>query len=154
MIRRLAPVPALLVPALALALLLVLGACGADPARYRWQLDGEQVDQERMYAHQGEEHCDWEDVTFLRLDWPLDDPAPDQRRLYVWDPKDVLGDRTLAGSTDDADLPDDAESTGYSSELGELWLAPSDQDTVAYLVSEDGDEVEAWARTDRIIGCD
>lgn len=145
MIRRLAPV---------VALALVLGACGGDPARYRWQQDGQQVDEELIYAHRGEEHCDWEDVTFLYLDWPVDEIAPEGRRLYVWDPEGILDDVTWVGSTDDADLPDDARSTGYSSDLGELWLAPSDQDVVAYLVSEDGDEVEAWARTDRIIGCD
>ena len=149
MIRRLAPVVAL-----SLVLSLSLAACSADPARYRWQQDGRQVAEERMYAHQGEEHCDWTDVTFLRLDWPLDDLAADERRLYVWDPKGVLDDRTLAESTDEAALPGDARFTGYSSELGELWLAPSDQDTVAYVVSEEGDDVEAWARTDRMLGCD
>ena len=147
MIRRLAPV-------VALSVSLALGACGADPARYRWQQDGRQVDEERMYAHQGEPHCDWEDVTFLRMGWPLDDLAPEGRRLYVWDPKGILDERTLTKSTDDVELPGDAWVTGYSSDLGELWLAPSDQDAVAYVVSEDGEDVQAWARTDRIIGCD
>ncbi|CAI9406294.1 hypothetical protein [Nocardioides sp. T2.26MG-1] len=145
MIRRSAPV---------VALALVLGACGVDSTSHAWEKDGEQVDLDKIAYNRGVEHCGWQDVTFLDMDWPPDDPAAPSRRQYLWDPKGILDDRTLTDSTDDAELPGDARFTGYSSDLGELWLAPSDQDTRAYLVSEDGDEVETWGRTDRTVGCD
>lgn len=64
-----------------------------------------------------------EDVTVLRVSWPLG-------------------------------AADAARASGYSSALGELWVARADEDTIAYVVTNGGHQVEAWPRTTSPIGCD
>ena len=46
----------------------------------------------------------------------------------------------------DADLPADARATGYANDGWELWFAPGDDVTRAYLVADGGRTVEAWPR--------
>lgn len=78
-------------------------------------------------SYQGESHCDWDKVTFLRVGWPLGTESDDTSHMYVRDPHGVLADKTLAKYGADASLPEAAEDTGYSSEDGELWLVPDDK---------------------------
>ena len=75
-------------------------------------------------------------------------------RTYVRDPEQELADQTVTDFEPAAELPSAAAFTGYSSDDGELWLDPARQDQVAYVVSEDGGDVEAWPRTETLIGCD
>ena len=142
--------------AMVLAVLSLVGACdhgGGSPTG--WELSGQDVDLDVIHSYQGEEHCDWQDVTFLQVAWPLGTSgAQGKARMYVRDPERVLAEQSLAEFQSDARLPEDAEFTGYSSEVGELWLAPGDQDTVAYVVTKDGEHVEAWPRTRSLMGCD
>jgi hypothetical protein len=87
-------------------------------------------------------------------DWPLSGES-EQRRQFVRDPEGVTGVPELRqGFRADAELPTDAAPTGYENDGTELWLAASDQNVRAYLVSESGEKVEAWPRADPPVGCD
>jgi hypothetical protein len=71
-----------------------------------------------------------------------------ERAHRVWRGRATPG----ATSRRDAALPENAEFTGFSSETGELWFVPGDQEPCAYVVSDD--HVEAWPRTNQVLGCD
>jgi hypothetical protein len=133
---------------------LVSTGCGADDDEpTAWDLAGQQADTDVIESYRGSDHCDYEDVTFLRVTWPLGE-TDGRPRMYVRDPEGVLDGQTVAGFQPDAELPDEARSSGYSSPVGELWFARADEDTVAYVVSSGSDQVEAWPRTTSLIGCD
>lgn len=138
---------------LAVVIWALLAGCGGDAERTRWEKAGHVVDTDVIESYQGESHCDWDKVTFLRVGWPLGTESDDTSHMYVRDPHGVLADKTLAKYDADASLPEAAEDTGYSSEDGELWLVPDDKNPVAYLVSDDK-HVEAWPRTQHLLGCD
>ena len=138
---------------LVLAVCLATSGCGSDEKSTVWERDGQPTDPEVIESYRGSDHCDYEDVTFLRVSWPLG-TTDGRPRMYVRDPDGVLDDQTVAGFQPDAELPDEARSSGYSSPVGELWFASADEETVAYVVSSVGDEVEAWPRTKSLIGCD
>jgi hypothetical protein len=55
-------------------------------------------------SYPGSDHCDYEDVTFLRVAWPLGTTGR-HPRMYVRDPEGVLDEQTVAGFQPDADLP-------------------------------------------------
>ena len=136
------------------ALLLVLSptACSEDAGPTVWERDGEPVDTGLVESHRGEEHCGHDGVTVLRVAWPLGHSGG-RPRTYVRDPDGVLADSTESSFQDDAGLSASARSSGYSSEVGELWFDAVDRDRVAYVVTPDGD-VEAWPRTTGLLGCD
>ena len=138
---------------LVMAVWLVSAACGSDEESTAWSRDGQPADTDVIESYRGSGHCDYEDVTFLRVSWPLGTTGG-QPRMYVRDPHGVLDEQTVAGFQPDAKLPEQALSSGYSSPVGELWFAAADEDTVAYVVSDGGDRVEAWPRTKSLIGCD
>jgi hypothetical protein len=138
----------------ALTCLVLAAGCGDDDQVQVWTKDCTAQDTSVIESYRGSSHCDYEDVTFLHVGWPLGSTIDDEARMYVRDPDDVLADQTVTGYEPEAELPDAARATGYSSSVGELWLSNQDQDTVAYLVSDDGDQVEAWPRTRTIVGCD
>jgi hypothetical protein len=50
-----------------------------------------------------------------------------------------------------AELPGDAQRTGYQSNGVELYVSPSDQDTAIYLVGDDA--AERWPRSDPMTLC-
>ena len=135
------------------AILVVSAGCGSDDEPTVWDRDGQPADTDVIESYRGSDHCDYEDVTFLRVNWPLG-AGDGQPRMYVRDPEGVLDEQTVAGFQPDAELPDAARASGFSSTLGELWFARADEDTVAYVVSNGGDPVEAWPRTTSLIGCD
>ena len=133
----------------------VLAACGGDESPTVWSRDGEPVAREVAESYRGAEHCGWTGVTILRVAWPLGTAGTSGRaRTYVRDPEQELADQTVTDFEPAAELPSGAAFTGYSSDDGELWLDPARQDQVAYVVSEEGSHVEAWPRTETLIGCD
>lgn len=143
--------------ALGLGTCLLLAACGSAEPSGSWKLAGEPVDPDQVESSAGPEHCGWQDAHFLSLSWPpkrtYDDPR--RKRTYIRDPEGVLRDAALTAKfRGDAVLPAAAEATGYENDGTELWFAPSDSDSTAYLVSDGGQRVEAWPRDIAGIGCD
>jgi hypothetical protein len=95
-----------------------------------------------LVAVAGEEHCDWESITILRLD---------QDREFVRDPEGVVGQEWLTTTyLRQTTLPADAKNTGYTHEQQALWL--SADDSAAFVV--EGATAERWPRTVRGWGCD
>jgi hypothetical protein len=138
------------------ALLLSLTSCGGgDESAGVWRRAGRDVDTLVIQSYRGASHCGWQDVIFLDLGWPLGSRASGGNgRMYVRDPGRVLVDEWVGEYEPKARLPEDARSTGYASDLGELWLSAGDADSVAYVVSAHGKHVEAWPRTKGLVGCD
>jgi hypothetical protein len=151
-------------------LCLILAACGggdgppAAPTATWLQPDGEPADRGprefEVRGQTGASHCDWENVVFLAIAWPLGTPyeagpgAPPFRQ-YVRDAHDDLGAAAqyLTGESDlDVDLPPGAQNTGYHTEEGaELWFGPDNGDEFVY-IAVDGD-VERWPRAGPHIAC-
>ncbi|GAB3938848.1 hypothetical protein [Micromonospora vulcania] len=134
---------------------LVVAACGSGDAELTYWSNG--TDQNKaVESYAGSEHCGWQDVTFLHVQLPL----PGQtgvaaNRQYVRDPAGRLDAEVRATYAPRTELPADARSTGYAGPDGrQLWLAPSDSDTLAYVVYPDSRRVEAWPRTTQTLGCD
>jgi hypothetical protein len=151
------PVNALLVGA---ALALLVAGCvreAASTPAETWTRDGEPVSLDVISTYQGSGHCGWEKTRFLVVSRPIymaPEGAPPSAQ-FVRDPDGLLGrDSLRAAFKADAKLPDDAEPTGYEREGTALWLADSDRESTAYLVSENQRTVEAWPRADPPIGCD
>ena len=109
---------------------------------------GRIVPTRRLEVFRGAEHCDWQDMTFLRLGrWHDDvptfvrDPEPDPYlREYVAEP-------FVAGTT----VPPDAVDSGFRRGGDRLWLAP---DEARAYVGATPDDVELWPRVVRRLGCD
>ena len=128
------------------------------PPGYIWydpEGDPVPLDSNIISVWQGPDHCEWQAAAFLNLSWPLGTPPEtfEDRRQYIRQGPSVIGTEYFSNPYQvDAVLPADATFTGYVAETGmELWLAPSDQDQVAYLVFDD--QVEAWPRPVRVIAC-
>ncbi|RKN39063.1 hypothetical protein [Micromonospora endolithica] len=138
----------------------VLAACNRESAAASpdiWSRDGREVSADEVTSYAGHPHCNWEQAQFLHVSWPPGTDASDrsETRQYVRDPEGVLGDEALRRAYQpDATLPRDAQATGYTSGSTTLWLAPSDRDTRAYLVTTDPRRVEAWPRVEPPVGCD
>lgn len=137
--------------------LLLLAGCqgGSDPLAGDWQRDGRPATRVQIEAYQGDDHCGWAEVTFLQVLWPpTRNPLRTEDRQFVRDPGGRLGVPALrTGYQHAGKLPADAAATGFVNDGIELWFAPSDQDTRAYLVAADG-RVEVWPRATEPFGCD
>lgn len=107
---------------------------------------GKRVPTSTIESFTGAEHCDWEDVAFIRLGPNQTDPE------YVRDPAMKLTD-SLTGTFDrSGKLPPTADDTGLRRAGRELWLA-HDQ-VSAYLVNIDNrNDVEVWPASKSRIGC-
>lgn len=122
-----------------------------------WTRNGGTVSIDVISTNDGAGHCEWQRARFLQISWPIYS-APDgqpKSAQYVRDPEGVLGQEALrlafrTGVT----LPQDAKPTGYEREGTALWLAESDRQSTAYLVTEGPRRVEAWPRADPPLGCD
>jgi hypothetical protein len=143
------------------------GAAGG-PSTIWYDRQGHRVpdgtDKESRFAlelglSQGDEHCDWDSVTFLEIAWPLGsivhsgEGIRQRVRQYVRGPTDVLGDLPLRSSFDpNATLPPNATNTGYQSgDDWQLWTSPDDVDRQVYLVN--GQQTERWPRTEYFLLC-
>lgn len=106
-----------------------------------------------VLSYAGPEHCDWQDVTFLRLGEDPRGTARDRVEEYVRDTTGELA-RSLDGTfSDEATLPAEARDTGWRHDGRELWLVPDR--SAAYLVSlDDHADVERWPASAQPIGCD
>lgn len=106
--------------------------------------DGSRVSTSVVTSYLGPEHCDWDDITFLRLG---DHPGGAQ---FV---RDTRGEFDLLSTYDDsATLPTDATDTGFEREGKQLWLSESGD--AAYLVDlESPAEVERWPAAGEPIMC-
>jgi hypothetical protein len=98
---------------------------------------GRRVPTTTVTSFPGAEHCDWQDITFLRLG------AGAHAAQFVSDDGGELGDLLQGRYDGSAALPDDASDTGFRHDGRELWLA--DDESAAYLVSlADPDDVQRW----------
>jgi hypothetical protein len=134
---------------------LAVASCGSGDADVAyWNNGGKQDKAVESYA--GSRHCGWQDLTFLHVAWPLPgQTGPAANRQYVRDPAGQLGADVRASYAARAELPADARTTDYTGPDGQqLWLAPSDSETLVYVVYPDSERVEAWPRTTRTLGCD
>ena len=103
----------------------------------------------------GPAHCDWTDVRFLDLVWPLGSVVTgysDGVRQYVWDPGGSHGFALNGTPERDAVPPEDVVDTGYRHDEVELWIAASNAERYVYLRQSDG-SFERWPRSDRLNGC-
>jgi hypothetical protein len=152
--RRL--VPCIAGPGVLVLSFALLVACGErSPYLTVRDRDGRVADTSEIEVYRGEEHCGWQKVTFLRLGSRAGEEPHGEPRTYVRDPDGVLAHQTLVKYDGSTTLPNDARFTGYTSDAGTFWFARDDQDTVAYVVSnEGGKHVEVWPRTKTIVGCD
>ena len=119
-----------------------------------WTLNGHQVPASVVDTQAGPAHCGWGSATFLTLGWPLGTHAQSgaQSRQYIRDPNGVIpttGLRSRFGLN--AELPPDARPTGYQDGNTKLYLAPSDEGNVVYLVN--GTSIERWPRSDPMTLC-
>lgn len=137
-----------------------LSGCVREPPSSHaepWTRNGEMVNTNIIWTYDGPGHCEWQDARFLELSWPIYS-APDgqpKAAQYVRDPDGVLGREPLSAAfRTGVTLPDDAEPTGYERDGMALWLAESDRESTAYLVTESPYSVEAWPRADPASGCD
>lgn len=120
--------------AIATALAISVGACRSkdEPPPLRWVDADDDGVAESAEQFPGSEHCDFESLSYLRID----------ARTYLRDPERLFADesflrsgngarRTYAG---DATVPDDAAWTGLRrSDGAELWAI-------------DGDESHVWVK--------
>jgi hypothetical protein len=113
---------------------------------------GSRVPVTTVMSFPGPEHCDWQDITFLRLGEDPRGVAPDRVEEYLRDTTGELG-RFLDGKfSNHARLPDDAKDTGWRHDGRELWLVPDK--SAAFLVSVgDRSDVERWPASTEPIGC-
>jgi hypothetical protein len=114
---------------------------------------GDRVPVTQIISFQGAEHCDWQDITFLRLG---EDPAGvnrDRVEEYLRDTHGKLAEHLNGEFSDHGRLPGGARDTGWRHDGRELWLVPDK--SAAYLVSVDNpSDVERWPASTQPIGCD
>ena len=133
----------------------VSGAFDRPPSYpgYQWSRHGQPVSAGELGASGGPSHCDWQSATILTIGWPLGTDSNNiaQARVYIRDPRGVMGGTYQQRLVTHAQLPADARPTGYRLGSVELYLSPSDQDQAAYLVAPSG--AERWPRADPFMGC-
>jgi hypothetical protein len=113
---------------------------------------GARVPVTTVESYAGPEHCDLQDITFLRLGDDPTDASPDPVVEYLRDTTGELGIFHDGEFSDHARLPADAKDTGWRHDGRELWLVPDS--SAAYLVSlEDPSDVERWPASTKPIEC-
>ena len=120
---------------------------------YQWKRHGQPVSAGELGASAGPKHCEWQSATILTIGWPLGTDSNNiaQARVYIRDPRGVMGKTYQQMLATHARLPADARPTGYRLGSIELYLSPSDRDRAAYLVAPSG--AERWPRADPFMGC-
>jgi hypothetical protein len=107
--------------------------------------EGRRVPVDEVSSAPGPVHCDWQDVTFLTV------RRGNQVQQYLRNPGSLTEYLRTTWSPS-AELPADAQDTGYRRAGRELWLVPDGE--AAYLVSEaDPGDVERWPAPEEQIGC-
>ncbi len=116
--------------------------------------DGQPVSENILNSIMGPEHCSWETVTFLHVGISLGDVKKKYGTpTFTHDPYGDLnrGGWQLVQFDGNAELPEDAEFSGYLNDGVELWVSPSRLETEVYMI--DGDKVEKWPRMNPRVGC-
>jgi hypothetical protein len=101
----------------------------------------------------GPEHCGFESARVITTGIPVGQRYTDASddATYIRDPENVFGDAETAAAYDpDADLPPEAEDTGFRQGATELWVDPVEQLAI-YLVT--GATVERWPLDPEPTGC-
>lgn len=101
----------------------------------------------------GPEHCGFESARVIVTGIPVGERYTDSSDAaeFIRDPDNVFGDPEIAAAFDpDADLPADAEDTGFRNDGSELWIVPGDGGAI-YLVT--GESVERWPHDAEPTGC-
>jgi hypothetical protein len=120
----------------------------------RWTKDGRSVPSAELVASAGPAHCGWDSITMMYIGWPLGTRSTSaaQSRQYIRDPGRTVQEQGLTGSwARNPHVPADATDTGYRYGALKLYLAPSDQDTYAYLVAPA--DSERWPRSEPMTLC-
>jgi hypothetical protein len=117
-----------------------------------WTKDGRPADSRVLNSVAGPSHCNWQNLVFLHLGWPLGSRATSWRTAhrFLRDPEGTFDWGVHGRFQEHAALPPDARDTGYRTGDVELWLSPSDPDSAFLRV---GDDVERWPRLDSTVGC-
>ena len=119
----------------------------ADLGIQVWERNGHRVPVSKITSFPGSDHCDWQDITFLTIG-----PYGDQSPSFLRDATGELDDLLQTTFDARADLPADAEDTGFGHNGRHLWLAPDD--SAAYLVrTSDRRDVERWPAAKETIWC-
>lgn len=106
----------------------------------------QRVPTSRLESSRGPEHCDWEDMTFLSIDGG----DLDGGQTYVEHPESSLyPDYFTVPYASDAELPADAEDTGYQRDGRHLRVAPDQSRAFIGTL----DSVAVWPRTVQPLGC-
>jgi hypothetical protein len=110
-------------------------------------LDGDRVSTRRIVSSaRGPAHCGWQSVGSLTLG------SGGDRRQYLRDPYEILGDAVLRPYEKHARLPEAARDSGYRRDGTQLWLTVD----AAYLVRGQGKPAKAaelWPLTRRRVVC-
>jgi hypothetical protein len=101
-------------------------------------------------------HCGRRADVFLVMGWPLGQrvtAGSPEERWYVRNPTNELKllNVLLADYVSVVTPPADASYTNYHNSIFELWVAPSDQDTAAYIKT--GGHFERWPRSKYPLWC-
>ncbi len=112
---------------------------------------GRRVPVTKVRSSQGQEHCEWQDITFLTLGG-----AGTRTQQFLGGSPDAIAelepDALRTTYEANAELPADATDTGLRHDGRELWLAPSGE--AAYLVNQqDAGDVERWPAAEEPFGC-
>ena len=120
---------------------------------YQWTRSGKPVRYEELGTSAGPNHCNWQSATILTIGWPLGTASANagEARVYIRDPKGVMGGTFRQDLVTHAKLPADARPTGYKLGNIEVYLSPSDQDHALYLATSSG--AERWPRANPFYGC-
>lgn len=101
----------------------------------------------------GPEHCGFESARVITTGVPVGERYTDASddATYIRDPENVFGDAETAAAYDpDADLPPEAEDTGFRQGATELWVDRAEESAI-YLVT--GATVERWPLDPEPTGC-
>jgi hypothetical protein len=121
---------------------------------HRWATsDGCALRLDVLMTRQGEDACGGEEVADILMGSPLGVSTERSKpRIFIRDPKGILATpRTSEAFDPDAQLPPDAEDTGFRQGGVELWMRQAN-DAFVYLVDEEAN-VEAWPKWRRWVGC-
>jgi hypothetical protein len=106
-----------------------------------------------VHTIRGSAHCDWQDVIFLDLAWPLgtthSGAVTEEIRQYVRDPAGKFATHVLDPYDGSVSLPPKAVPTGFTRFGNKLFIDP---DGAAYVQRPSG-TVERWGRSFSLIAC-
>jgi hypothetical protein len=106
-----------------------------------------------VHTIRGSGHCDWQDVIFLDLSWPVGTVhsrhVTDAVRQYVRDPDGKLSTHVLDPYDGSVSLPSKAAPTGITRFGNKLFIDP---DGAAYVQRPSG-MIERWGRSFSLIAC-